>query len=301
MLKISITLPNNAQIDLETADAALIDKILDVVLLDITRNLTGPPAALTAASPPPATPAVETPAPATPAAETPAPTAAAHPLAPAVETPPPAAAPAPPVASIPETPPSATPPAAETPAPAAAPVRSWETAAPETATPEKEPIPSPWPTVSPDNAATAADPDTELDPDDDDDWPDYADPDLDAEPAASAPTAALIANGATAPRPGMFAPSEQAFIDFCRDANPLGDMRRVVVAAEGASRYLGMSGVDAQGLGHLFNLAGWPQAHNFTQTLRNSARSKFRWLERVPGRAGYYAVTDLGRKTALGD
>ena len=266
MLKISITLPNNAQIDLETADAALIDKILDVVLLDITRNLTGPP-------------------PLAPAAETAAVNAAAPPLAPA--TPPAAAAPA-------ETP-------APTDPPAAAPVRSWETAAAETATPEKELAPSPWPTVSPDNAVNAADLDTDLDPEDDDDWPDYDDADLDAEPAASAPTAALIANGATAPRPGMFAPSEQAFIDFCREANPLGDMRRVVVAAEGASRYLGMSGVDAQGLGHLFNLAGWPQAHNFTQTLRNSARSKFRWLERVPGRAGYYAVTDLGRKTALGD
>ncbi len=256
MLKISITLPNNAQIDLETADAALIDKILDVVLLDITRNLTGPP---------PLAPAAETAAPATPPA-------AAPPVAPAAETPAPAAA---------------------------APVRSWETAAPETATPEKELAPSPWPTVS--HTPAAADLDTELDPEDDDDWPDYPAADLDAEPAATTPTAALIANGATAPRPGMFAPSEQAFIDFCREANPLGDMRRVVVAAEGASRYLGMSGVDAQGLGHLFNLAGWPQAHNFTQTLRNSARSKFRWLERVPGRAGYYAVTDLGRKTALGD
>lgn len=279
MLKISITLPNNAQIDLETADAAIIDKILDVVLLDITRNLTGATAALTAAAPP-LSPAVETPAPA-PA------------VAPAVETTAPATPPAaaPPVASIPETPAS--------PAPTA-PVHSWETAAPDTTTPEQEVAPSPWPVISPDTAANAADLDMELDPEDED-WPDYDDADLDIEPAAATPTAALIANGATAPRPGMFAPSEQAFIDFCRDANPLGDMRRVVVAAEGASRYLGMSGVDAQGLGHLFNLAGWPQAHNFTQTLRNSARSKFRWLERVPGRAGYYAVTDLGRKTALGD
>ena len=263
MLKISITLPNNAQIDLETADAAIIDKILDVVLLDITRNLTGPTPTLTAAVPP-VTSTMETPAPA-PA------------VAPVVEMPSPA-----------------------TPPPTAAPVRSWETAAPETAAPEKELAPSPWPTVSPDNAVNAAELDAELDPEDED-WPGYDDADLDAEPAATTPTAALIANGATAPRPGMFAPSEQAFIDFCREANPLGDMRRVVVAAEGASRYLGMSGVDAQGLGHLFNLAGWPQAHNFTQTLRNSARSKFRWLERVPGRAGYYAVTDLGRKTALGD
>lgn len=266
MLKISITLPNNAQIDLETADAAIIDRILEVVLLDITRNLTGAPAAVNGGATA-VTSTMETTSPATP---------------------PPTAAP--PVASIPETPPPA----------AAAPVRSWETAAVETDTPEKEVAPSPWPTVSTESAVSTADLDAELDPEDED-WPGYDDADLDAEPAASAPTAALIANGATAPRPGMFAPSEQAFIDFCREANPLGDMRRVVVAAEGASRYLGMSGVDAQGLGHLFNLAGWPQAHNFTQTLRNSARSKFRWLERVPGRAGYYAVTDLGRKTALGD
>jgi hypothetical protein len=94
--------------------------------------------------------------------------------------------------------------------------------------------------------------------------------------------------------------SEQAFIDFCRAANPLGDMRRVVVAAEGASRYLGIEGVDADELGRLFDLAAWPRAHNFVQTLRNAARSKFGWLERVPGRAGYYSVTDLGRATALG-
>ena len=94
--------------------------------------------------------------------------------------------------------------------------------------------------------------------------------------------------------------SEQAFVDFCRAANPLGDMRRVVVAAEGASRYLAMEGVDAEALGSLFDIVGWPRAHNFVQTLRNAARSKFGWLERIPGRAGHYSVTDLGRATALG-
>ena len=88
-------------------------------------------------------------------------------------------------------------------------------------------------------------------------------------------------------------------MDFCRAANPLGDMRRVVVAAEGASRYLAIDGVDAEVLGRLFDLAGWPRAHNFVQTLRNAARSKFGWLERVPGKAGHYTVTDLGRSTAL--
>ena len=94
--------------------------------------------------------------------------------------------------------------------------------------------------------------------------------------------------------------AERAFVDFCRAANPLGDMRRVVVAAEGANRYLSMDGVDAEALGRLFDTVGWPRAHNFVQTLRNAARSKFGWLERIPGRAGHYTVTDVGRSTALG-
>ena len=244
MLKISITLPNNAQINLETADAAVIDKILDVVLLDITRNLTNGAVAAVNSSPPPAAPVSENP-------------------------------PAPAENPAPDTLPAA-----------AIPTADWEMS------------PISWPAADP---ADSSDPETDFDPEDDEDWPDYAD-DVAADIAAATVAPSLPAtNGIASPRPGLCTPSEQAYIDFCREANPLGDMRRVVVAAEGASRYLGMSGVDAQGLGHLFNLAGWPQAHNFTQTLRNSARSKFRWLERVPGRAGYYAVTDLGRKTALGD
>ena len=93
---------------------------------------------------------------------------------------------------------------------------------------------------------------------------------------------------------------ESKFTEFCRSANPLGDMRRVVVAAEGASRILGMPSVDIEDLARLFDLAGWQGAHNFTQTLRNAARDKFRWLERVPGRAGRYAVTELGRSVTLG-
>ena len=264
MLKISITLPNNAQINLETADAAVIDKILDAALPVITRNLTGAMAAVDGG----------------PAAPVPA------------EQKPPSAVPQPP------------------PAPSPAPVQNWETAAPEA--PEKETIPSPWPAAAaaavPVPAAFAAAPESDLDQEEEEDWPafDDGDDDEDEDDAVAAEKAALsrlAVNGAAAARPGMFGPSEseQAFIDFCREASPLGDMRRVVVAAEAASRYLGMSGVDALGLGHLFNLAGWPQAHSFTQTLRNAARSKFRWLERVPGRAGYYAVTDLGRKTALGE
>ena len=269
MLKISITLPNNAQINLETADAAVIDKILDAALPVITRNLTGAMAAVDG-GPVSAAPVEQKPIPAVPQ--------------------PPAAVPPPP-------------------APSPAPVQNWETAAPEV--PEKETIPSPWPAATaaavPAPAAFAKAPETDLDPEEEE-WPAFDDGDEDDEDdavvaAEKAALSRLAVNGAATARPGMFGPSgsEQAFIDFCREASPLGDMRRVVVAAEAASRYLGMSGVDALGLGHLFNLAGWPQAHSFTQTLRNAARSKFRWLERVPGRAGYYAVTDLGRKTALGE
>ena len=92
---------------------------------------------------------------------------------------------------------------------------------------------------------------------------------------------------------------ESHFAEFCRSANPMGDMRRVVVAAEGASRILGMPSVDVNDLAGLFDLAGWRRPHNFTQTLRNAARDKFRWLERVPGRAGKYAVTELGRSITL--
>lgn len=93
--------------------------------------------------------------------------------------------------------------------------------------------------------------------------------------------------------------AEKAFIEFCRAASPLGDMRMVVVAAEGASRFLSMDSVDASDLERLFDLAGWRSPHSFVQTLRNAARSKFRWLERLPGRSGRYTVADLGRATTL--
>ena len=102
---------------------------------------------------------------------------------------------------------------------------------------------------------------------------------------------------------GFAEPSEAElqFIEFCRAANPVGDMRRVVVAAEGAQRFLGVSSVDQHALEGLFALAGWPRPHSLVQTLRNSARAKFQWLERVPGRLGFYTVTDTGRQTALPD
>ena len=91
---------------------------------------------------------------------------------------------------------------------------------------------------------------------------------------------------------------EQARLDFtafCQASNPMGDMRRVVVAAEGAARYFGVDGVTSDDLERLFDLAGWRRPGNFTQTLRNAARAKFNWLERIPGRSGRYAATDLGR------
>ena len=89
------------------------------------------------------------------------------------------------------------------------------------------------------------------------------------------------------------------FTAFCRDAKPLGDMRRVVVAAEGASRHFGVEGITAGDLAWLFDLAEWRRPGNFTQTLRNAARSKFGWLERIPGRSGRYATTALGRSKTL--
>ena len=96
------------------------------------------------------------------------------------------------------------------------------------------------------------------------------------------------------------AAADLAFVQFCQSINPLGDMRKVVAAAEGAAQFLEMDSVDAEDLASLFNRVGWLIPHSFTQTLRNAARSKFRWLERVPGRSGHYMVTVLGRITILG-
>lgn len=90
-----------------------------------------------------------------------------------------------------------------------------------------------------------------------------------------------------------------SFEAFCREANPLGDMRRVVVAAVGANRHFGVDGVNADDLAWLFDTAGWRKPGNFTQTLRNAARSKFGWLERIPGRSGRYAATPLGISKTL--
>ena len=115
------------------------------------------------------------------------------------------------------------------------------------------------------------------------------------------PPGAAATGGREARQRSPSATGERAFVDFCHSVSPLGDMRSVVVAAEGANRFLSMDSVDANDLERLFDLAGWRRPHSFIQTMRNSARSKFRWLERVPGRSGHYTVTDLGRATTLGE
>lgn len=123
-------------------------------------------------------------------------------------------------------------------------------------------------------------------------------PGLAPEPSAASASVDGAASGglrlAEQPRP-----AREAFTAFCRSVNPLGDMRRVVVAAEGAARCFATDGVDADELGELFDLAGWRRPPNFTQTLRNAARSKFGWLERIPGRTGRYAPTNLGRTETI--
>ena len=96
--------------------------------------------------------------------------------------------------------------------------------------------------------------------------------------------------------------SQQAredFRAFCQSINPTGDMRRVVVAAEAANRFFGTDGVNAEEIGELFDLIGWRRANQFTQTIRNAARTKFGWMERIPGRSGRYAPTDFGRSKTL--
>ena len=88
--------------------------------------------------------------------------------------------------------------------------------------------------------------------------------------------------------------------DYCRSVNPLGDMRRVVVATYAAELYLGAEGVSATELAGIFDANGWPQPTDFVQAIRNAAREKFGWLERV-GNPGYYKVTATGRAAVLGE
>ncbi len=275
MLKLSITLPNNAQINLESEDAAVIDKILGTVLENVTRAL------LSDLSVPAQTAVTGA------AAE---PRVSLDPVVAAVLREDKEAEAELDASAFPG---DYSPPPQSEPEPA----RNQEA----------EPEPAPLFSIS---AATnvpgppETDYGTEVEyqekPPEERAVPQWQPTDRFGDPAPQTngfPPAA--GNLAAAPNLAP-AVSEQAFVDFCRAANPLGDMRRVVVAAEGASRYLNREGVDAESLGQLFDIVGWPRAHNFVQTLRNAARSKFGWLERIPGRAGHYAVTDLGRATALG-
>jgi hypothetical protein len=89
------------------------------------------------------------------------------------------------------------------------------------------------------------------------------------------------------------------FIDFCKSLNPGSDMKRVIVVAEGAKRFLNMAQVSPDELEGLLQALQWPQPEKLVLTLRNAARSSYRWLQRVPGRRGYYTVTEQGRLAVM--
>ena len=310
MIKVSITLPNNAQITFESEEAKVIGEVVGLVLRDLPRDLvngvyTGNGAAtasgatekgndvpmettLEATNPTPVhahgpegaeQPPVDRQA-SPPDAEALLSNGdvAATEAPPAATEAPPAATEAPPAAT--EAPPAATeapPVAAETP-PVAAETPPVATEAPPVAA-ETPPVAAETPPVAAETPPVAAET-----------------PPVAAETppvAAEAPPVAAETPPVAAEAPPNEA--ERRFIEYCLAANPTGDMRRVVVAAEGASRHLQQFSVDTERLERLFRLAGWPAAHSFIQTLRNAARTKFRWMERVPGRSGHYTVTDVGR------
>ena len=132
-------------------------------------------------------------------------------------------------------------------------------------------------------------------------------PEADGIPTVESDEKCKLVN-APPPQPGSVTPgpaedgteSDESFVRFCHSLAPLGDMRRVVVAAEGATRFLNIETVSVRELKRLFDLAEWRHPDDFLQTLRNAGRSKFRWLERVRGRSGYYGVTDTGREKVIG-
>ena len=72
------------------------------------------------------------------------------------------------------------------------------------------------------------------------------------------------------------------------------------MATYAAELYLGAEGVSANELAGIFDATGWPQPTDFVQAIRNAAREKFGWLERV-GNPGYYKVTTTGRSAVLGE
>ena len=224
MVKVSITLPNSAQITLESEEAEIIHEVVGMVLRDLPRDLMQPFPASVAGTSPSTVPEKSTSVEISTAATVP---------------------------SIPPQQPQD--PSSEQNEPSAPPGTAPPPIARRRATTTARP--SPEQSASPPRTTTSLESSTEG--------------------------------------------QKEAFAEFCRSANPLGDMRRVVVAAEGAHQFLSMESVDAEDLAELFDLAGWRRPHNFTQTLRNAARDKFRWLERVPGRAGRYAATDLGRSVTV--
>ena len=120
-----------------------------------------------------------------------------------------------------------------------------------------------------------------------------------AVPESTVATTRTVDQTETLPPEFLSESGRSDFVSFCQHANPLGDMRRVVVAAVGANRHFGVDGVNASDLAWLFDAARWRKPGNFTQTLRNAARSKFGWLERIPGRSGRYAATPLGISKTL--
>ena len=273
MLRLSITLPNNAQINLESEDEVVIDRILGIVLTDISHALLAGLAAPETGSGPEPVRQVTAPAPPTPAQPVVSVETTASQAVAAAESPAPAS-----TSPVPESPeqPLAHQPELVVEQPS-------EIAPQQAVTPEQPPVMSDW--------------DVSLREQPEEAWPQLEGTGNGVEASNGSGSARNPQVGVSSVVPEV---AERAFVDFCRAANPLGDMRRVVVAAEGANRYLSMDGVDAESLGRLFDTVGWPRAHNFVQTLRNAARSKFGWLERIPGRAGHYTVTDVGRSTALG-
>ena len=100
-------------------------------------------------------------------------------------------------------------------------------------------------------------------------------------------------------KPKLHIPTNPEFFKFCQELTPLGDMRRVIAVTEGAHQFLGIVQVSCLELEALFDALQWPKPKDFILTLRNAGRSKFRWLQRVPGHSGYYTITDLGRQEIL--
>jgi hypothetical protein len=113
------------------------------------------------------------------------------------------------------------------------------------------------------------------------------------------PTKNTPANPSIQNEPSDSEPTIGYFQKFCANIGPVGDMRRTIVAAEGARRFLQIDKVSIKELQDLFKHAHWQYPANFAQTLRNASRKSFGWLERVPGREGYYTVSDKGRTLVI--